>query len=349
MTSARARNGAQGYVERRAAESYSSSATPDSRHFHPAGAINVWCAIDQVVEANGMSVFPTFYGHHLPFTDADGGIRPDQYLGPPVSMDLAPGDAWIFETIHLHGSTINQTDRTRFVISFRLTPDIPIYRDKPWYNYVRPADCSPDGPPATTVDYRQPAPNRGPVTIDTSDSMPPPLPASKSSNGEIAVASNLVREGEIRAVSHDLCVARISGVPVAFARRCPHQGADLAGGSVRNSQIVCAWHGLRMNAANGRSGCHTLPALELVPTAERTASSSFRTCRRRQPRRPGVGLAEHYRKELEHFSARPIVITRRSGFMSRQGDNGVSPLCAMRAQPCACPARIARQRHPRQP
>jgi nitrite reductase/ring-hydroxylating ferredoxin subunit/polysaccharide pyruvyl transferase WcaK-like protein len=291
------------YVERRGSGGELTLHPPhqDSRHFHPAGAINVWCAIDQVVEANGMSVFPTFYGHHLPFTDADGGIRPDQYLGPPVSMDLAPGDAWIFETIHLHGSIINQTNRTRFVISFRLTPDIPIYRDKPWYNYVRPADCSPDGPPATTVDYSQPAPNRGPVTIDTSDSMPLPLPASKSSNGEIAVGSKLVMEGEIRAVSHDLCIARINGRPVAFARRCPHQGADLAGGSVRNSQIVCAWHGLRMNASNGRSGCHTLPALELVPTAERNGVVVISNLPETSAPSTGVGLAEHYRKEIEHF------------------------------------------------
>jgi polysaccharide pyruvyl transferase WcaK-like protein/nitrite reductase/ring-hydroxylating ferredoxin subunit len=292
------------YVERRGSGGELTLHPPhqDSRHFHPVGAINVWCAIDQVVEANGMSVFPTFYGHHLPFTDADGGIRPDQYLGPPVSMDLAPGDAWIFETIHLHGSTINQTDRTRFVISFRLTPDIPIYRDKPWYNYVRPVDCSPDGPPATTVDYGQTAPNRGPVTIDTSDSMPPPLPASRSSRGEIAVASKLVMEGEIRAVSHDLCIARINGMPVAFMRRCPHQGADLAGGTIRNSQIVCAWHGLRMNASNGRSGCHMLPALELVPTAERDGVVVISNLFETSAPLTGVGLAKHYRKEIEHFT-----------------------------------------------
>jgi polysaccharide pyruvyl transferase WcaK-like protein/nitrite reductase/ring-hydroxylating ferredoxin subunit len=292
------------YVDRRGSGGELTLHPPhqDSRHFHPMGAINVWCAIDQVVEANGMSVFPTFYGHHLPFTDTDGGIRPDQYLGPPVSMDLAPGDAWIFETIHLHGSTINQTNRTRFVISFRLTPDIPTYRDKPWYNYVRPADCSPDGPPATTVDYGQPAPNRGPVTIDTSGCMPPLLPASKSSNGEIAIASELVTEGEIRAVSPDLCIARISGMPVAFARRCPHQGADLAGGTVRNSQIVCAWHGLRMSASNGRSGCHTLPALELVPTVERDGVVVISNLPERSAPLTVVGLVDQYQKEMEHFT-----------------------------------------------
>lgn len=244
----------------------------DSRHFHPIGAINVWCAIDRVLEANGMSVFPEFYGQHLPCTEADGGVLPGQYLGPPVTMALDPGDAWIFETVQLHGSTINQTDDTRFVISFRVTPEAPRYRSRPWYNYVRPADCTAEGPPPKFIDYSKGPPERGPTTLDTGPLMPGPIPADFLSDGRIVVSSSMVLEGRIRPVNEDICVTRVEGRPVAFYRGCPHEGADLAGASIRAGQIVCPWHGLRMSALDGRSGCRSLPALDLVTCAEQNGA-----------------------------------------------------------------------------
>lgn len=275
----------------------------DSRHFHPQGAINVWCAIDQVVERNGMSIFPEFYGHHLPFTQADGGIRPDQYLGRPVTMDLDPGDALIFETIHVHGSTINQTDQTRFVISFRLTTDVPEFRSKPWYNYVRPAACSAEGPPPNPVDYGQAPPDRGPITIDTGGKLPAMVASSQRADGVIEIPGGVVPEGEIRPVSDELCIARIGGKPIAFFRRCPHEGADLAGGAVRNGHIVCAWHGLRINATDGRSGCRSLGALELVPCEDRNGVIIIG--RSPAPRENGAPIAarDEHATAIEHFIA----------------------------------------------
>jgi polysaccharide pyruvyl transferase WcaK-like protein/nitrite reductase/ring-hydroxylating ferredoxin subunit len=280
----------------------------DSRHFHPIGAINVWCAIDHVVEANGMSVFPMFYGHHLPFIRSDGGIRPDQYLGPPVAMDLAPGDVWIFETIHMHGSTINQTDQTRFVISFRLTGNAPHYRDKPWYSYIRPQDCRSGSPPANPIDYRQPPPDRGPVTIDTSRAIPGLVASSQLANGEITIPGALVPEGQIRPVSDRLCIARIAGKPVAFARRCPHEGADLAGGAIRNSRIMCVWHGLRMSAVDGSSGCRSVAALELFRSDEQdgviTISSPPEAIEHSlAPIDPFAEAVEHFNRAADRYHA----------------------------------------------
>jgi nitrite reductase/ring-hydroxylating ferredoxin subunit len=92
--------------------------------------------------------------------------------------------------------------------------------------------------------------------------------SSQLPNG-VQIAGDQVREGEIRPVSDRLCIARINGKPIAFARRCPHEGADLAGGAIRNSQIMCVWHGLRMNAVDGSTGCRTLAALKLFPSVEK--------------------------------------------------------------------------------
>jgi predicted O-linked N-acetylglucosamine transferase (SPINDLY family)/nitrite reductase/ring-hydroxylating ferredoxin subunit len=277
----------------------------DSRHFHPIGAINVWCAIDRVQEANGMSVFPEFYGQHLPCAEADGGILPGQYLGAPVTMALEPGDAWIFETIQPHGSTINQTNDTRFVISFRLTPEAPRYRSKPWYNYVRPAACTAEGPPPNPIDYSNGLPERGPATLDTSTLMPAPIPADFLPDGRIVVSSDMVPEGRIRPVNEDLCVARIDGRPVAFYRGCPHEGADLAGAAIRAGKIVCPWHGLHMSALDGRSGCRSLAALDLVTCAEQNGAVILDPATAYQPRAlpvdPHAAAVAHFTAAADRF------------------------------------------------
>lgn len=270
----------------------------DSRHFHPTGAINIWCALDRVVEGNAMSVFPKFYGHHLPYNPTDGGVLSGQYLGPPITMDLDPGDALIFETLHLHGSTLNQTDQTRFVISFRVTTDVPRYPVRPWYNYVRPSACTADGPPPNRIDYSQ-QPSRGPVTLDTSGRLPAPVVAVQRPDGAIELPSGMIPDGEIRPVSDQLCVARIDGRPVAFHRLCPHEGADLAGGAVRDGQIVCAWHGLRLNPATGRSGCRSLAALTLFACSERDGVVTVTPQTSAAPEAP----ADEHAEAVEHFLA----------------------------------------------
>ncbi len=276
----------------------------DTRHYHPTGAVNIWCAIADVVEANGMTVYPEFYGHHLPCTKADGGLAAGQYLGPPITMDLAPGDAWIFETLHLHASTLNQTDKTRFVISFRITTDTPRYPDKPWYNYVSPADCTADGtPPPSTIDYSKGQPNRGPVTLDTSTRFPPAVVAVAQPDGTIAVPSGMVPEGEIRPINEDLCIARVDGKPVAFYRGCPHEGADLAGGAIRDGQIMCPWHGLRMSPVDGKSGCKAIEALALTPCVEQDGTILVGAAAVAEPAPAPAPPVDEHAAAVAHFIA----------------------------------------------
>jgi nitrite reductase/ring-hydroxylating ferredoxin subunit len=72
--------------------------------------------------------------------------------------------------------------------------------------------------------------------------------------------------GRIRAVSDHACVARLDdGRLVAFGRRCPHQGSDLATGSIRDGLIVCSGHNLMFDSRNGAVPCATVPSLRILP------------------------------------------------------------------------------------
>ena len=71
----------------------------------------------------------------------------------------------------------------------------------------------------------------------------------------------------IKAVNDKVCVARIGEEKViAFRRRCPHDGADFALGTVHNGNIVCPWHTLPFNSETGESPCKALNKLRFYDT-----------------------------------------------------------------------------------
>lgn len=51
---------------------------------------------------------------------------------------------------------------------------------------------------------------------------------------------------------------------VALADQCPHAGAPLSAGALRDGQVVCSWHGWAFDAASGR--CISVPSADAVPT-----------------------------------------------------------------------------------
>ena len=104
--------------------------------------------------------------------------------------------------------------------------------------------------------------------MDTSNRIPPVLPSTRRADGRLDAPSYLVLEGEIRPLSETICLTRVNGQAIAFQRSCPHEGADLAGATVLGDQIVCPWHGLRMNISDGTSGCRSMRALASADCVE---------------------------------------------------------------------------------
>lgn len=198
------------------------------------------------------------------------GLGPDVYFedGPNVRI-FCPQD--FVETNREQFETFR-----RIIGGGRLTihgphQDDRLFHPKRWYNYWRPSDCTTDGPPQFAIDYSE-QPSRGPVTIDTSGHLPLPVRTEMQPVGNIRISSGMVQEGEVRPISKNLCVTRIEGKPLIFSRLFPHQSADLSGASISGGQIVCPWHGLRLNTVDGQSGCRTLPPLGLISPEGRGAN-----------------------------------------------------------------------------
>ncbi|MGQ0734657.1 MAG: phytanoyl-CoA dioxygenase family protein, partial [Acidobacteriota bacterium] len=100
----------------------------------PSNAINIWIAVGPVRHGNSLTVFTQDYETRFAFKD--GYILNGQRLHKPLSFDLAPGDAVLFLSHHLHGSEVNRTDRTRYVVSYRVTFGKPHYPHGHYHHYL---------------------------------------------------------------------------------------------------------------------------------------------------------------------------------------------------------------------
>jgi nitrite reductase/ring-hydroxylating ferredoxin subunit len=256
----------------------------DSWYDCPTNAINLWIAIGRVKTGNGMSLYPQVYGKRLPCTE-DGRIPRNQYFGSALNFDLDPGDVVIFHGEHLHSSEINSTDETRHVISFRITLEKPQFLRPSPHRYCYSGFSGQLAtawdrlsnkvlsrlPPLLNID-RSPTPDTAPVFVgdDTSGDFPPLLTdmtvdGIDQKGTKLPFDDNSFPVGTIRPLSTTRCAARLNAERiVVFNRYCPHEGADLAAGYLRNGCVVCPWHNLPFNLENGASPCQSLAPLSVI-------------------------------------------------------------------------------------
>lgn len=268
----------------------------DSWYHHPLNCINFWAAIAPVHPGNGLSIWPEVWGKRLPY-DKQGHVRKDQYYGPPINFELAPGDAVLFAAEHLHGSEINRLDVTRYVVSMRMTPEAPDYFGDAVYDYVHAEKIRDlldpsysavldkaqsqlkrikkavstrlgggSQPQAAGDDHSIRWHAKIPPLDDVSEGFPKTLPASvDEETGAFVFDASELEDGEIRPLTKRVAVARIGEGYYAFGRFCPHQYADLAGGYVRDGKIGCPWHNLMFDSKTGSCGCAAMKPIPLYP------------------------------------------------------------------------------------
>lgn len=272
----------------------------DSWYCCPINGINIWFAIGAVKMGNGLTVYPQAYGKYFPCTK-EGKILRNQYFGQALSFELAPGDAIIFQGEHLHGSEINSTDATRYVASVRMTLEKPHFLGHSPYkeNYIY-AECH-DGFAAKINQFlannfrlwaKQSKSffNKGKevshvvsqseikVFDDTSPNLPQIILIKNFEKDRLTFDPSDLPIGTIKPLSEKLCITRLDvDRVVVFSRYCPHEGADLAAGYLRDGYIVCPWHNLPLSLENGTSPCKSLPQLTVIDYVQSSGTDDWQT------------------------------------------------------------------------
>lgn len=244
----------------------------------PENVINVWIAIGPVQRGNGLTIFTEDYRTGFDFRD--GYIIPGAKLHRPITFDLNPGDIVLFHSDHLHGSELNQTQSTRYVISYRVAFGKPRYPQGHYHYYQHVGLASgplrwfaglPQNLQWSFVRYqflrlKYKITGSGRMTgHDSAGSHPEGMLApSVPENGALSLADFPV--GSIRALSKSVCVARFGESEFSvMSRYCPHAGGDLACGWIEDGKIVCPLHSLAFDPHTGASRCNALKSLRTFP------------------------------------------------------------------------------------
>jgi len=232
----------------------------------PDNTINVWIAVGPVRRGNGLTVFAESYRTVMPFSphgEVTHGVRLDK----PMTFDLQAGDMVLFHSHHLHGSELNRTDATRYVVSYRIAFGRPHF-PRGHYHAYRHAGLARGRlraiaawPAMMQLSYARSLARRAARRLWSAPARPAARPAPRGGpNGPIALADLPV--GAIRAASPTVCVARLDDRHLAAVSRfCPHAGADLADGFIDGGRIVCPWHNVSFDPDSGASSCAALQPL----------------------------------------------------------------------------------------
>lgn len=235
----------------------------------PSNAVNLWCAIGPVRRGNGLTIFERDY--RGPFRHQPSGeISLGERLHSPTTFELEPGDMIVFHGDQMHGSELNATNETRFVVSYRITFGRPVFPNghyHPYFNsklYRTPLKALSLVPASLQPSYAKSLVSR--VGAKFGLAKPPNCQEGERAevtgpevDGAVELRLEDLGEGTIHAVSRSVCVARTGPDEVfAFSRRCPHKGADLAAGFVAEGHVVCPWHNLSIDPSTGKSACQGL-------------------------------------------------------------------------------------------
>ena len=276
----------QSYVKRRGPGKITAhNPHRDSWLRHPSNVINVWIAMGSIKSGNSLIIFPEAYKRNI--RKSGVYISKTESPGSGVTFAMSPGDVLLFHGDHLHSSEINSTDCTRHVISFRLTFEKPRYRYQHFYRYAHSAlaggllDNFADIPQNIAWSYvRHHTMNRAIHRakrvakllgfIESRDEYKSHLSMreldSNAGNVEEETPRIHIEDigvGQIKAISKSICIARIENDKIgAFGRYCPHKGADLSLGTLRNGKIMCPWHNLPLDPETGANPCQSLKKLK---------------------------------------------------------------------------------------
>ena len=245
----------------------------------PSNGINFWIAMGRIIPGNSLMLYPDMLHRKAPI-DANGEIVAGESLGTPAIPSLQSGDMLVFRGEHLHASELNISKETRYVLSVRITLGRPrivrrhihhyLYtplarkRLKAWAEYPakmtiryarqRISSVLGDSPIITRILKKIITPRQHLLGTRLLNVREIPVNWREPNVAEIPLAK--LQNGIPIPISNRVCVVLSAGDRVeAIARRCTHEGADLAFARVIDETIVCPWHGARFNLGTGQAGC----------------------------------------------------------------------------------------------
>ncbi len=233
--------------------------------------INLWWAIEEVRDENGMVLFPGTARKTLSYRQRGAPyIAAGQPLPRPRYTPLSAGEFLAMSTNELHGTRLNESDSTRIVVSIRVSSEKPkFFRLVANQDYLRlglfhPASSLDRGDFDTLWNpaedrahdmWGEPRESGGPVLSARTVRVDKVWPSQERIG---LFDSQLLRDGGrviVELKNRELVVFLTSRGPAGVALQCPHEGYKIADGFCDGESVHCPGHGVKFSLETGRSLC----------------------------------------------------------------------------------------------
>ena len=250
----------------------------DSQQFVAYNAINYWIPLTNINDENTLMFFPETINKFIPTNR--GAIKKDAYLGEPLLLKCEPGDVIVFHSQLVHSPVLNTSKVTRWVITNRITNEIPNHpRNFFPLKYFKAKYLNDNNYSKFIKSYRldffrikniliiiEYYINRiikkiihksfKNILLKLIEFIFNPFFKDKR------FAYNFNKKNIIQKpigynniiVKDDKCEIELGGKVLSFQRYCPHKGADLSLGNIHNKKLYCPWHNYCFDLNNDGKG-----------------------------------------------------------------------------------------------
>lgn len=238
----------------------------DTWYGHSYDGINLWLSIDGVNEGNTVILYPEMFGQEVHFDPVSMYLSEGQDTPKPLKYAMEPGELLVLNPEMLHGTQVNISDETRVALTTRINPNRPRFaKEAPfhfeyWYSSEDLAKKNwgkmsvfPhkefQGNPSWTKgdDYKNSNSDRKEVDASIERDTPTSVCASTDLKMGVRLSVDLKNA--------NVMLWRFKDKIVAYSRKCPHMGIDLADGFQDGKDVFCPGHGMTFSIENGQSSC----------------------------------------------------------------------------------------------
>jgi nitrite reductase/ring-hydroxylating ferredoxin subunit len=245
----------------------------DTWYGHSFDGINMWWSIEGVNALNSVIVYPDMAGRPVPYDPRSMYLAAGTHVSRPLTVDLKPGELFLFNPEVLHSTHVNVSDETRVALTTRVNPNAPKFNSEAPFNFEHwhlSSDIARDRYSAMQV---YPASeNPGQSAIKPRATYVNERTIQHFIGGELdrewvdVAPSDIIQHGTKVAVDFDnaklVLWRREDGTLRAWSRLCPHVGVDLVDGWHDTHELHCPGHGVAFNLEAGTSACKSFNLMQ---------------------------------------------------------------------------------------
>ena len=245
---------------------YHHSPHRDTWFSHSTRGLNLWWAITDVDDKNGLVLYPDVSKYDLKHHKRPAYVLDRYRLGAPVMPRVKPGELLIFDPEILHSSRINTSTTTRIVFSGRINLRKPKFYAKA-YDLKEPYWIKSQDLKKNRLDNVQLFPSRDNLSTETKQKIlkehkPEVIrihtKLKKNKSYKVRKIENRYIERFVNQIEFEdakLAFLKEGTKLYAFSALCPHFKFNLTNGYLFENNITCQGHGLMFNIRTGKSTC----------------------------------------------------------------------------------------------